>query len=212
MIDCLRTITGKEYELDFEFYDFKKFLKKKVIGNLLDHMNFRFFSEKIYLNRFDAAVFKEIKENLKVPVEKFYAVVKGFFTAFSKDKKAKRTVLVKDVLNSIVIGMQFLHTAFFYSFPKYNFHELVEEFNARTSEIKHVSEEEILNIKEAIDHGYECYALKIKERKNSIEFVNDSTMKFLERIVRMNPLVNDPVVKEMSEKKEISEVRANEIL
>lgn len=81
---------GKEYELDFEFYDFKKFLKKKVIGNLLDHMNFRFFSQKVYLNRFDAGVFAEIKANLKVPVEKFYAVVKGFFTAFSKDKKAKR--------------------------------------------------------------------------------------------------------------------------
>lgn len=49
-------------------------------------------------------------------------------------------MLAKDILNSIVIGMQFLHTAYFYSFPKYNFHELVEEFEARCHELKGVSE------------------------------------------------------------------------
>lgn len=37
-------------------------------------------------------------------------------------------------------------------------------------------------------------------------------MQYLESIVKMNPLVNDPVVKEMSERKEITELRANEIL
>lgn len=72
-------VGGKSYELDFEFNDFRKFLKNKLKGNKLDHMNFRFFSPTIYLNRFSASTFREIQESVKLPTEKFFSVSKGFF-------------------------------------------------------------------------------------------------------------------------------------
>jgi hypothetical protein len=101
MILCL----GKEYELDLELLDFKSFLKKKVQGNKLDHANFWFFSTKVYINSFPKEIFTEITANLKLPIEKFYAVVKGFMVAFQKAAKAKKKTLAKDMLNSIVISL-----------------------------------------------------------------------------------------------------------
>lgn len=64
----------------------------------------------------------------------------------------------------------------------------------------------------AIDRVYEYYALKINDRKHILETVDSNTMEFLENILKMNPVANDPVVKEITEKHEISEKRANEIL
>jgi len=96
---------GKEYELDLELLDFKSFLKKKVQGNKLDHANFWFFSTKVYINSFPKEIFAEITTNLKLPIEKFYAVVKGFMVAFQKAAKAKKKTLAKDMLNSIVISL-----------------------------------------------------------------------------------------------------------
>ncbi|EAR84682.2 nucleotidyltransferase (macronuclear) [Tetrahymena thermophila SB210] len=201
-------VNGKEYELDFEFYDIKKFLKKKVIGNLLDHMNFRFYSQKQYINMFDNDIFLEIRDNLKLPIEKFYAVTKGFYTAFTKDIKSKRQIVAKDILNSIVIGFQFLHCAYFYEYPLYNFHQEQQLFLSR---IKQTDNDQYEYYSKVIQTAYEYYQMKISDRKFKVQDVNPIVIEFLQKIIKMNPLENDQKIIEIVKRKEITEERANQI-